>query len=149
MTSPSLKFSIRLSIQIFIFSLLSSFLCAAHAARTVTTFGQRSCLEWLEAQQEASKGVILEDGSMRHMADRSWLAGYVSGLNMGLPTEKNYLKAVDMETVVDWVARFCETNRDRDLPDAVSALFLKLRVADKPKTKATKGSVRQPTKKGN
>jgi hypothetical protein len=121
----------------------------ANADRIVTTMGQRSCADWLAGVQEDSKVTILGPGSWRHIANRTWLAGYVSGLNMGLSTEKNHLEAIDFETVADWVGQYCERNKDKDLLDAGRVLFEKLGALRKPKKKPGKDVMPKVAKQKN
>jgi hypothetical protein len=65
------------------------------------------------------------DSRFMAVNDRTWLAGFVSGINMAL-TGADFLSNMDFQTASDWVDVYCAKNKTSDVAEAVSSLYLKL-----------------------
>ena len=96
------------------------------ATRTVTILGGQTCKEWTKAHRAIQGPAPELFGGIMRNADISWLIGYASGINMASHQNQNMLRDLDADTLTDWTDRYCEKNMDRDVTDAVEALFKRL-----------------------
>jgi hypothetical protein len=93
--------------------------------RPVTLFGLRTCKDWNDAKQK-SEQISGNDGSnMVRLAHQTWLAGYLTGLNMA-STQPNLLRDLDLDTVTEWVDKHCAEHPADSVINAVDSMFRKL-----------------------
>lgn len=93
---------------------------------TITTFGERSCQIWTEEKRAAALAAPHEFKSMAVVGSRTWLAGYVTGYNENLESNRDLLGMVDLDTIVDWVDTYCSKNPKSTVRLGVHRLFDKL-----------------------
>ncbi|QYD70081.1 hypothetical protein KZJ38_07150 [Paraburkholderia edwinii] len=98
---------------------------ALAAKRTFTAIGTRTCTSWLKAGSE--KGSGKDNLGIAWLSDQSWMAGYLTGINQITTNSRDLLVGLDLETISDWTTQFCQSNADADVPDAIAALFKKLK----------------------
>lgn len=98
----------------------------AEVRKTFTTFGSRSCADWVRDMEDAkSIGDDFARG-IAYQSDQAWLAGYVSGVNATLTRRADLLSGMDLQTASDWVDEFCKENKSSDVIDAVGELYVRL-----------------------
>jgi hypothetical protein len=80
-----------------------------------TSFGASDCGQWVAK-------------SKSNPAYRTWLLGYMSGLNSALFTSKNdpLDKINSAEQIFLWMDNFCQRNPLKNVQDGGNALFLEL-----------------------
>lgn len=105
--------------------LLLSFHGTYAAPRIYTTIGSRSCEKWTNDASTSGEDKL----NISYIADLSWLAGYVTGVNRTTTNKENLLKNIDLQTISDWVDLFCKKNSGKDIPEAIDALFEKLKLS--------------------
>lgn len=81
---------------------------------------------WNMDRSEANAVPPNISGGIAHIAAESWLAGYISGYNLASTSKSDLLPDLDLYTVSEWVDRYCQKNKNKSIPDAVSALFKRL-----------------------
>lgn len=91
-------------------------------ARTYTTVGLSNCDSWLQSRDAEISGKV----GISRLSDKSWVAGFITGVNQER-TSSDLMTGLDLQTVMDWVDRYCEMNHADDVQAAVNALFKKLR----------------------
>lgn len=80
--------------------------------------GQANCDSWNE-KTESDSSKILKEGY-----NSSWLAGYMSAMNMS--EGKDTFKKISVATASDFVTKYCKENPSKDTADAVKELVKKL-----------------------
>lgn len=94
--------------------------------KTYTIFGLRKCSDWNRDMAD-EKAISPKFGSgIAAASDRSWLAGFVSGINMALTDRTDLLSDMDLQTASDWVDTYCKKNETSDVAEAVSNLYVEL-----------------------
>lgn|SRR5690348_1211906 len=98
----------------------------SRSRKTYTTFGLRKCSDWNKNIAD-EKAISPNFGSgIAAVVDRSWLAGFVSGINMALTDREDLLSGMDLQTASDWVDAYCKKNKTSDVAEAVSHLYVEL-----------------------
>lgn len=90
------------------------------SAGPVTIFGARSCGAWLKNKNT---------GGMAATAQAGWLAGYMSGLAVGMNTDA--LSNTDLDSMELWVSNYCEKNPLETTNTAGTSLFFELKRREK------------------
>lgn len=117
---------------VVIFQLLTSqAVCANDTSRAgdrkiYTTFGLRSCSQWLQDEKDA--GMASQNGfnKLNFIADQSWLAGFISGFNVAITDQQDLLSDMDLQAASTRVSLYCSRNRNASVPDAVIAMFVEI-----------------------
>jgi hypothetical protein len=99
---------------------------AESGSRTVTTIGARSCADWIEERKLENRVDRQPFEIFRLRATESWLLGLMTGLNAGDPGDRDYLDAVDANTIFDWMDTFCEKNHRSTMFTGAQRLMLEL-----------------------
>lgn len=106
-----------------VFALSSLLTLGVHfdaGAAPVTIFGARSCGAWLKNKST---------GGMAATAQNGWLAGYMSGLAIGMNSDA--LDKTDLDSMELWVSNYCEKNPLDSTSTAGTALFFELKRREK------------------
>lgn len=94
--------------------------------RTYTVIGRNDCKHWTTDRQKAVSGTGAE--VLSDLWERGWLLGYLSALNVSsLSKDKDYLAALDGDTIFLWVDRYCTQNPNKNLGDAAAELFSEMK----------------------
>jgi len=78
-----------------------------------TTLGVRSCGTYIQDRQAHGVGYVIEQG---------WVGGYISAYNRLMPDTVNILGGTDLDSVMLWLANYCNAHPLEDLADAMVAL---------------------------
>lgn len=96
--------------------------------RTYFTIGLRTCRGWLDHNESKGANDTRKfENNLGQLADRSWVAGYVTGVNKTTGNSRDLLDGLDLDTIADWITQFCESSPNAKVPDAIDALFAKLK----------------------
>jgi hypothetical protein len=84
-------------------------------SQTAVSFGMFDCGQWV---------------AKSNLNSRTWLAGYVSGLNSALATPKNdpLNKINSIEQIYLWMDNFCQKNPLKTVQDGGNALYFELQL---------------------
>jgi len=99
-------------------ALLLCFLCQTAYAQAPDIRGAPDCGSWLQPEH-----------ATREFMNKTWLTGYLSGLNMGffLDTSRkpfNYFASVTTGQIYLWMDNYCRANPLKDVMIGASALFI-------------------------
>jgi hypothetical protein len=95
-------------------------------ARNITIIGGNDCVKWALAKKSEEKVPKDNLDWIGRATAKSWVYGYVSGYNAGLPSKSNFLDSIDAETIVNWVDQYCEKYPTQNVTDSIDKLFVKL-----------------------
>lgn len=95
-------------------------------SRLFTRIGTPTCADWNENVPSHGHDSSDTAHGIGRLANRAWLAGYVSGLNTAARESPNLLADLDLNTVSDWVDTYCQTHPKDDTPGAVDAMLIRL-----------------------
>ena len=90
----------------------------AAEGRAVMGMGMQSCGAWTKARQPSN--------AYERTRFRSWLAGYVSAMNLD-PNTPDVLLDTDFEALSAWVDNYCQSNPLRQVATAADRLMDELR----------------------
>lgn len=106
--------------------LILSLLLFSHRCCAITVFGGGvTCQKWNESRSDSSGATISS-------SYQGLLLGYITGMNFGFG-ERDYLKDVDANIIIDWTDYYCKKKPEGDLFDSAAALFEKLVITKRKK----------------
>jgi hypothetical protein len=111
----------------FVFALLVSlilFLLPFEGAHAVTLKGSHSCEEWQDIRVETATGK--QAARLNEVTAKYWIVGYLSAL-AGVQADNlrnDPLKTTSNEQIYGSIDKYCADNPDKQLPDAIVALWL-------------------------
>jgi hypothetical protein len=94
--------------------------------RSFTVFGTTVCAKWVENISSDEAGSAHPERGLGRLSNRSWLAGYVSGVNRATPTSTDLLADLDLNTIVDWVDTYCKAHPKASAKEAIDAMLIRL-----------------------
>ena len=95
------------------------------ANTSLSIMGAITCKDWVKNRINDTEADAL--GRLVSSGDKSWLLGFLSGLNINGQYDKDVLDAVDVGTISLWTDRYCKHNPKSDLSDAGIELFSELK----------------------
>lgn len=99
------------SILIIIF--LSTISTQAYSNDKRVILGACECATWTKYSNEEIKN---NRANIMSSTCGGWISGFLSGTN--LYEKKDILSAIDHETIIRWVDRYCNQNPERNILDA-------------------------------
>jgi hypothetical protein len=85
--------------------ILGFFAAAPIASHAVTTLGDRSCGQWVEARRSE---VITNVSTLDSVSSLNYLMGLMTG--MALSENDDVLKITDADSVLLWMDQYCQTH---------------------------------------
>lgn len=98
----------------------------ASQAATVTIIGHLDCKTWMTDRRKATSGLDIE--RLADAGDVAWINGFMTGLNYAYTSDEgtDMLRAIDADTISDWVDRYCQQHPRKSTVDAALKLFIEL-----------------------
>lgn len=90
----------------------------------VTVIGHRDCNTWITDRRKAIAGQGVE--RLADTGDVAWVLGFITGLNYASDEGTDMLRAIDADTISDWVDRYCQQHPTEDTVKAAAKLFIEL-----------------------
>jgi hypothetical protein len=82
----------------------------------ITVRGARSCGVWVEEEKKES---------LQHMANQTWLIGYLSGLAVGKGKDV-FRGSPDNNSLSLWMTNYCRANPLKDIGHGADELYIEL-----------------------
>lgn len=97
---------------------------ASQQPGAVTVIGYRDCKTWLADRRKAQAGQGIEN--LADAGDVAWVLGFITGLNYASAEGADMLRAIDADTIAEWVDRYCQQHPREGTVDAAAKLFVRL-----------------------
>lgn len=95
--------------------LLCSILLATPCYADSSVFSARTCADWTEHRTISSS---------QSEVDEAWIVGYISGLSAS--ADIDFIKVINIDSIKEWIDRYCETHPLKYLQDGGQALAMEL-----------------------
>jgi hypothetical protein len=102
-------------IKVFVLSL--ALVSASGYGATIKGFGLGLCESWTKYEN---------DGGSMKKANRSWVLGYMSGVNETDFVNKDILKMRNKRALFGWIDNYCIENPQKNIAQATKALVYEL-----------------------
>ena len=83
--------------------------------------GVNDCLSWVNTENSND-----ENKDIAILANKSWVSGYLSGLNEGTNKENFYSKGINSTTTYDYIIFYCKKNPSKGPADAINDMLSKV-----------------------
>lgn len=91
-------------------------------ANAYPTYGASECKYWLDAE----KGTDKDSLDLKALSLKSWVSGFISGMNVALKTD--VANGADVSTTYDYVIYYCSQHKEGTSYDAIADMLDKLSV---------------------
>lgn len=92
---------------------------------TYTSIGNYDCRSWSAVRKTASQGSGVE--ILSDAGAKAWVLGFVTALNITAEGDRDFLSAIDADTIFHWMDKFCSKNPRKDTIDGSIELLVELR----------------------